>query len=83
MVKKRKRTFQEIRLRLLKGLISGQRPINELARVSGVNWKTTELHMTYLSGRGLVHEAFNSPYVRIFEITELGKELTEKGGRIR
>jgi len=71
----KKRTFSEIRILLLKSLSNSRRTINELSRISGVNWKTTENHLTYLVGKGLVREIVNSPYARIFELSEKGKEV--------
>lgn len=68
-----KRTFEEIRELILVELVKGKKTLNQLAKGAGVNWKTTDNHLTYLIGKGLVIEVFNSPYVRIFELTERGK----------
>jgi len=68
-----KRTFEEIRELILVELAKGKRTLNQLAKESGINWKTTDNHLTYLIGKSLVIEVFNSPYVRIFELTEKGK----------
>lgn len=78
-----KRTFEEIRFNLLMSLTEGRKTINELAKDAGVNWRTTSNHLVYLIGLGLVTEVFNSPYVRIFELTEKGKAKVEelKDGR--
>ena len=73
-----KRTFQELRNLILIQLYRSKKTINELANDAGVNWKTTELHLTYLVGKGLVTEVFASPYARIFEITEKGKQLVDE-----
>jgi len=69
-----KRTFHEIRELLLLSLAIGKKAINQLASAAGVNWRTTENHLTYLLGRGMVVEVFTSDYVRIFELSEKGKE---------
>ena len=76
MAKKRK--FSEIRQILLVALSKGKQTINNLSKEAGANWKTTENHLTYLIGKGLASEIFSSPYARIFEITEKGKEFMEK-----
>lgn len=73
-----KRKFDELRNLLLLQLSKGKSTINNLSSISGVNWKTTENHLTYLIGKGLAREVFSSPYARIFEITDKGKELVEK-----
>ncbi len=70
-----KRSFEEIRNLLLIELSKGKKTLNQLAKDSGINWKTTDNHLTYLIGKGLALEVFNSPYVRIFEITDKGKEI--------
>ncbi|MBU0461319.1 MAG: hypothetical protein KJ574_01900 [Nanoarchaeota archaeon] len=73
-----KRSFEVIRQAMLLELVKGQKTINDLAKCSGVNWKTTQNHLVYLVGMGYAHEVFNSPYVRIFEITEKGKDVAKK-----
>src|SRR3989344_3554331 len=73
----KKRTFIEIRERLLFVLSHKRKTINQIANDSGVNWKTVEKHLTYFVGKGLVEEVFSSEYVRIFELTSKGKELAK------
>lgn len=72
-----KRTFNELREIILQTLVDGKRTLNEISRLSGINWKTVDNHITYLIGRAMVTEVFNSPYVRIVELTEKGKEYLE------
>ena len=69
-----KRNFKEIRDLLLLELNGSRKTINQLAQNSGVNWKTTQHHLVYLLGKGMVKEVFSSPYVRIFELTDTGEE---------
>jgi len=69
-----KRTYSEIRLKLLKTLSKGQQSLNELSRNSKINWRTCSNHLIILIGLELVEEVFSSKYVRIFKITEKGKE---------
>lgn len=76
MAKKRK--FSELRENLIFTLSKGKKTLNTLAKEAGVNWKTTDNHLTYLMGKGLVEEVFSSPYARIFALTEKGRELVEK-----
>ena len=70
-----KRTFQKIRKDILKSLSAGQNTINHISNETDINWKTVENHLIYLIGRGLVNEVFSSEYVRIFELTEEGKDF--------
>ena len=76
MTKKRK--FSKLRENILVTLSKGKKTLNTLAKEAGVNWKTTDNHLTFLMGKGLVEEVFSSPYARIFELTEKGRELVEK-----
>ncbi|MBI2574693.1 hypothetical protein HYV82_02295 [Candidatus Woesearchaeota archaeon] len=71
---KSKRTFHIIRTAILNSLSGSQQTINQIAVKTGINWRTVELHLTYLAGRGLVREIFSSQYVRIFALTEHGRE---------
>ena len=69
-----KRTFEEIRRDILKFLSNGQTTINHISNQTDINWKTVDNHLVYLIGRGLVNEVFSSEYVRIYELTEDGKD---------
>lgn len=69
-----KRTFVELRLRILIALADSNRTINDLSVRTGINWRTVELHLTYLLGKKFVEEIFSSQYVRIFGITARGRE---------
>ena len=70
-----KRTFKEIREKMLLALSKGQLTVNEIAKQAKINWKTVNNHLIYLTGRGFVKEVFSSPYVRIYELTEQGKNF--------
>ncbi|MBI3034388.1 hypothetical protein HYY72_04460 [Candidatus Woesearchaeota archaeon] len=74
---KLKRTFRVIRIAILRTLLAGQQTINQIATKTGINWRTVELHLTYLSGKGFCREIFSSQYVRIFEITGNGRATIE------
>lgn len=75
-----KRTFKDLRTSLLICLSSGQHTINEISYKTKINWKTVELHLTYLVGRHLANEVVSSKYVRIFELTEDGKSYVRQLG---
>ncbi len=70
----KKRTFEEIRNKILFCLTTGQKTINQVSTYTSINWKTVENHLTYLLGKGFVFEVFKSDYVRIFDISQYGKE---------
>jgi len=73
----KKRKFDEIRNIILHDLLSGKKTLNKISAEAGINWKTVERHITFLIGKGMVHEVFSSPYVKIVELTEKGKEYLE------
>ena len=75
-----KRAFPEIRKKLLLTLRSGELTVNNLSKLSGVNWKTADNHLIYLIGKGFVKEVFVSSYVKIYALTEKGLEFIKKGG---
>jgi len=68
-----KRSFKDLRTAILICLSSGKHTINEISYKTKINWKTVELHLTYLVGRRLSNEVISSKYVRIFELSEDGK----------
>jgi predicted transcriptional regulator len=69
---KSKRPYCKIRRSLLKTLATGQKNTNELAKISNVNWKTTRNHIIFLVGMGYARRVFDSPQVKIVEITDKG-----------
>ncbi len=69
----KKRTFREIRSIILLVMLLGQQTTNQVSIRTGINWKTVELHLTFLIGKGFVSEVFKSKYVRIFKLTEAGE----------
>ena len=73
-----KRTFISIRNSILLSLASGQKTINQISGETQINWKTVERHLVYLVGKGWAREAFNSAYVRIFELTAFGKDYLRR-----
>ncbi len=76
--KEPKRTFEELRDLILSTLYKDKKTINQVSIESGINWRTVEKHLTFLIGKKLVTEIFSSEYVRIFELTSIGKEYVEE-----
>ena len=75
-----KKTFEDLRNSILINFKDNKKTINQIASETGINWKTVERHLTYLMGKKLVNEVFNSPYVRIFALSEIGIEQVKKLG---
>ena len=67
-----RRTHAELRHHILKSLQDSKKSIHEISTDSGINWKTVELHLTFLKGKEYVAEVFRHHQLRIFEITKLG-----------
>ena len=74
-----KRGYSELRYLILNSLKNGEKSLNELSRISGINWKTCDNHLIWLIGMEWVEEVFSSRYVRIFKISEKGKERLSAG----
>ncbi len=70
----RRRTNGQIRKSIL-ARFKGSMSIYEIALAAGINWRTTELHLNYLKGRGLVAEVFTHRHLRIFEKVKERKVL--------
>ncbi len=68
-----KRTFKELRQRILSAMLKGRKTVNQLAKDTGINWKTVDNHLIWLKGRGFVREVFASSFVKIYELTEEGR----------
>ena len=46
----KKRTFGELRHLILANLLTGQQTTNQISIKTGINWRTVELHLTFLIG---------------------------------
>jgi len=73
-----KRRFSDIRDLILKNLYTGRKTVNQISSETEINWKTVDNHLIYLVGKAMAEVVFSSPYVKIFEITETGREYIEK-----
>lgn len=76
--KRVKRTFSQIRLMILGCLLNGSQSTNQIANCSGINWRTVEKHLIYLVGKRFVNEVFKSEYIRIFEISDDGRNYLDR-----
>ncbi len=74
-----KRKFEEIRSIILENISSGQKTVNQISRETGVNWRTVDNHLVYLIGRGMISIVFESSYVKIYQITDAGRETLHRG----
>ncbi len=72
--RKERRTFKEIRDKILLSLGISKKTINQIAEEIGVNWKSVDNHLTYLLGKGMVELVFESDYTRVFDLSDKGRE---------
>lgn len=70
-----KRTFKELRHRILTTMLKGRKTVNQLSKDTGINWKTVDNHLIWLKGRGFVHEIFASSFVKIYELSDQGRQF--------
>ena len=75
----KKRKYPELRLLILKNFSTGQKTVNQAAAETGINWRTVDNHIIFLTGKGYLKEVFVSSYVKIYEITERGKATLIRG----
>jgi len=73
-----RRTNRELRTLILNSFQNQSLPIREIAKRAGIDWYSTERHLTYLKGRDMVKEVFTHKLLRLFEITELGNSIVEE-----
>ena len=74
---KSKRTFLYLRHLILIALLKGPQTINQISINSGINWKTAENHLTHLTGKGLIALLYQTPYLKIYQLTDKGKQYLE------
>ncbi len=70
----KKRRFSELRDLILANLRKGRKTVNQISQETGINWKTVDNHLVYLVGKEMAIIVYSSPYVKIFELSESGKE---------
>ena len=74
---KTKRTFSYLRHLILIALLKGPQTINQISINSGINWKTAENHLTHLTGKGLIALLYQTPYLKIYQLTDKGKRYLD------
>lgn len=74
----KKRTFDVLRKRILKTMGNSQKTVNQISTESSINWKTVDNHIIHLIGKGYVKVVFESKYVKIYEISDKGKEVLKR-----
>ena len=70
----KKKTFTEIRRKILIALSAGKKTINQISLDTNINWKTVEKHLTFLLGKRFIEEVYHSEYLRIFDLDTKGRE---------
>ena len=69
-----KRTFLQLREHIIHNLAAGRKTANQVSAETGIGWKTVAKHVIHLRGTGLVKLSFTNGYMKVFELTDQGKE---------
>lgn len=77
-IRQTRRSFADIRFDLLQAISTGRTTVNDLSKRTEINWKTVDNHLIYLCGRGWAEKVYDSPNIKIFDITQEGSEHLEK-----
>ena len=77
-IRQSRRSFADIRLDLLHALSTGRSTVNDISKRTDINWKTVDNHLIYLNGRGWAEKVYDSPNIKIFDITKEGEERLKK-----
>lgn len=75
MIRKKRKTYPQIRQLILDAFGPGERTVNQLASETGLTWRTVDLHLIHLIGKGLVEPVFLSPYAKIYRKTAAAPTL--------
>lgn len=78
MIRKKRKTYPQIRQLILDAFGTGERTVNQLSSATGLTWRTVDLHLIYLIGTGKVEPVFVSQYVKIYR-----RKNVEKDARLR
>lgn len=77
-IRQPRRSFADIRFDLLQAISTSRSTVNDLSKRTDINWKTVDNHLIYLCGRGWAEKVYDSPNIKIFDITQEGSENLEK-----
>ena len=72
-----RRSNRKLRILILTSFQNQTLPIREISNRAGIDWYSTERHLTYLKGRDIVKEVFRHRLLRLFELTELGEDIVK------
>ncbi|MBS3148482.1 ArsR family transcriptional regulator [Candidatus Woesearchaeota archaeon] len=80
-VKRQRSTYQEIRQKIIDEFSRGERTVNQIAKSTGLTWRTVDLHLIWLTGKGAIEPVFLSEYVKIYRKKEHAESrLVKRGG---
>ncbi|MBI4150709.1 hypothetical protein HY492_01145 [Candidatus Woesearchaeota archaeon] len=77
-----KRKYSQLRPLILKAFLKDQKTVNQVATETGINWRTVDNHLIYLTGKGHLKAIFISAFVKIYAITDKGLAALKSGGRL-
>jgi len=71
VMRRKKRTFNVLRKEILKELSKGERTVNQLAKATGIEWRSVDRQLIYLIGMGKVRPVIETSYVKIYKLAEV------------
>ncbi|MBI4146899.1 ArsR family transcriptional regulator [Candidatus Woesearchaeota archaeon] len=81
MIRKKRKTYPEIRQLILNEFSKGERTVNQIAAKTGLTWRTVDGHLIHLIGTGKIEPVFLSEYVKIYRLKEEGRRQKDVGRR--
>ena len=78
--KLKRRTHKELRKKILTSVVKSpiDLSIKQISDKTGIDWYTVERQLTFMKGLELVSETFRHRLLRLFKVTELGKQILNK-----
>lgn len=70
-MRRKKRTFKVLRREILKELRKGERTVNQIAKATGIEWRSVDRQLIYLIGTGQVTPVLQTSYVKIYKLAEV------------
>lgn len=74
--RRKKRTFEELRKEILKELKKGPKTVNEIATATGIEWRTVDKQLIFLTGLGKTEPVIRTKYVKIYKLAEKKDSIT-------
>ena len=74
-----RKTFGRIRYIILSAFKDKQLTAYEISKITGIYWPTVRNHLIYLKGTDMIKEVFRHNRLKVFGLTEEGKNYLKRG----